>query len=105
MIFFCLDFPYLTLVYLIDPGARRLLWIGENHTQETMNSFFADMTKLKADFPAQIRVISSDMWKPYLKIIAKHLSQAINVLDHFHIMQKFSKALDIDSAINITCIF
>ena len=62
---------YLTLVYQIDPGTRRLLWVGENRTQETMNSFFADMTKLKADFSAQIRVICSDMWKPYLKIIAK----------------------------------
>lgn len=52
------------------------------------------MTKLKAGFSAQIRVICSDMWKPYLKIIAKHLPQAINVLDRFHIMQKFGKALD-----------
>ena len=85
---------YLTLVYQIDPGARRLLWVGEKRTQETMNSFFADMTKLKADFSAQIRVICSDMWKPYLKMIAKHLPQAINVLDRFHIMQKFGKALD-----------
>ena len=85
---------YLTLVYQINPGARRLLWVGEKRTQETMNSFFADMTKLKADFSAQIRVICSDMWKPYLKMIAKHLPQAINVLDRFHIMQKFGRALD-----------
>ena len=85
---------YLTLVYQIDPGARRLLWIGEKRTQGTMLSFFADMTMLKADFSAQIKVICSDMWKPYLKVIAKHLPQAINVLDRFHIMQKFGKALD-----------
>ena len=85
---------YLTLVYQINPGARRLLWVGEKRTQETMSSFFADMTKLKAGFSAQIRVICSDMWKPYLKIIAKHLPQAINVLDRFHIMQKFGRALD-----------
>ena len=85
---------YLTLVYQINPGARRLLWVGEKRTQETMNSFFADMTTLKADFSAQIRVICSDMWKPYLKMIAKHLPQAINVLDRFHIMQKFGRALD-----------
>ena len=85
---------YLTLVYQIDPGARRLLWIGENRTQGTMSSFFADMAMWKADFSAQIKVICSDMWKPYLKMIAKHLPQAINVLDRFHIMQKFGKALD-----------
>ena len=84
----------MTLVYQIDPGARRLLWIGENRTQGTMSSFFADMAMWKADFSAQIKVICSDMWKPYLKMIAKHLPQAINVLDRFHIMQKFGKALD-----------
>ena len=34
------------------------------------------------------------MWKPYLKVIAKFLPQAVNVLDRFHIMQKFNKAID-----------
>lgn len=85
---------YLTLVYQIDSGARRLLWIGEQRTQATMESFFKDMAMLKPGFAAQIKVICSDMWKPYLKVIAKHLPKAINVLDRFHIMQKFGKALD-----------
>ncbi len=85
---------YLTLVYQIDAGMRRLLWIGEKRTQATMKEFFTDMAALKTDFAAGIKVICSDMWKPYLKIIAKKLPQAINVLDRFHIMQKFGKALD-----------
>jgi transposase len=34
------------------------------------------------------------MWKPYLKVIAKKASQAVHVLDRFHIMAHFSKALD-----------
>ena len=85
---------YLTLVYQIDAGMRRLLWVGENRTQATMKEFFANMAALKPDFAAGIKVICSDMWKPYLKIIAKKLPQAINVLDRFHIMQKFGKALD-----------
>jgi transposase len=85
---------YLTLVYQIDAGMRRLLWVGEKRTQATMKEFFADMAALKSDFATGIKVICSDMWKPYLKIIAKKLPQAINVLDRFHIMQKFGKALD-----------
>ena len=32
--------------------------------------------------------VSSDMWKPYLKVIAKKAPQAIHVLDRFHIMAK-----------------
>ena len=34
------------------------------------------------------------MWKAYLHVIKEKTPQAINVLDKFHIMQKFSKALD-----------
>ena len=36
----------------------------------------------------------SDMWKPYLKVIGVMLGQAVHVLDRFHVMQKFGKALD-----------
>ena len=34
------------------------------------------------------------MWKPYLNVLAERASQAIHVLDRFHIMQKFSRAID-----------
>ena len=34
------------------------------------------------------------MWKPYLKVIAKKAGQAIHVLDRFHIMGHFGKAID-----------
>ena len=36
----------------------------------------------------------SDMWKPYLNVIAEKLGQAVHVLDRFHVMQKFGKAMD-----------
>ena len=34
------------------------------------------------------------MWQPYLKVIRERMGQAIHVLDRFHIMQQFGKALD-----------
>jgi len=34
------------------------------------------------------------MWKPYLKVIAEKATNAINILDRFHIMSKMSKAID-----------
>jgi transposase len=34
------------------------------------------------------------MWKPYLNVISEELSQAVHVLDRFHVMQQFGKALD-----------
>ena len=42
----------------------------------------------------QLKFVCSDMWKAYLKVIAKKAGQAIHVLDRFHIMQKMNKAID-----------
>jgi transposase len=41
-----------------------------------------------------VQNLSSDIWKPYLKVIAQKLGDAIDVLDRFHIMQRFAKAID-----------
>ena len=45
-------------------------------------------------FLDQITVICSDIWKAYLTVIGKRLPTAVHILDRFHIMQHFSKALD-----------
>ena len=42
----------------------------------------------------RVQYVCSDMWKPYLNVIAERLGQAVHVLDRFHVMQKFGKALD-----------
>jgi transposase len=34
------------------------------------------------------------MWQPYLKVIGEQIGQAVHVLDRFHIMTHFSKAVD-----------
>ncbi len=83
---------YITLVYQIDEFCRRLLWIGEDRKAKTLLRFFHDFGKEKTQY---INVICSDMWKPYLKVIAKKLPHALNILDRFHIMKKFNDALDI----------
>lgn len=82
---------YLTLVYQIDEGCRRLLWIGQERRTKTLLRFFRWFGKERS---AQLRFICSDMWKPYLKVVAKKASDAIHVLDRFHIMAKMSKAID-----------
>jgi transposase len=82
---------YLTLVYQIDNHSKRLLWVGEKRTIKTLLRFFHWFGKersLALDF------VCSDMWKPYLKVIAKKAGTAIHVLDRFHIMAHLSKAID-----------
>jgi transposase len=82
---------YLTLVYQIDASCRRLLWITESRTEAAIKSFFTwfGETRSKA-----LRVVCSDMWKPYMKMVRRHAGQALNVLDKFHIVAHLNKAVD-----------
>jgi transposase len=82
---------YLTLVYQIDAGARRLLWVGLDRTEESLRGFFQTLTD---DAKRSIRYLCSDMWKPYLNVLAQEVCSAIHVLDRFHIMQAMNKAID-----------
>src|SRR6266849_1732477 len=59
---------YLTLVYQIDLGVTRLLWVGKERTIESFQGFFT--------------------------VIREKCSEALHILDRFHIVAKMNKALD-----------
>jgi transposase len=82
---------YLTLVYQIDAGCRRLLWITETRTKKAFKGFFTWLGEARSK---ELRVVCSDMWKPYLNVIQRHAGQALNVLDKFHIVAHLNKAVD-----------
>jgi transposase len=82
---------FLTLVYQIDQGCRRLLWIGEHRQVKTMLRFFRWLGR---EGRARLRFVCSDMWKPYVDVIARRARKALNILDRFHIMAHLSKAID-----------
>ena len=82
---------YLTLVYQLNAGARRLLWCGPERRVKTLLRFFREFGQERS---AKLQFVCSDMWAPYLKVIAKKAPQALNILDRFHIMRKFNEAID-----------
>jgi transposase len=82
---------YLTLVYQINENCKRLLWIGKNREEETLEGFFDWLGKERTE---KIKVVCSDMWKPYLNVIFKKVRQAIHVLDRFHIVKHLNDAVD-----------
>jgi transposase len=82
---------YLTMVYQLNAGARRLLWCGAERKVKTLLQFFKEFGPERS---AKLKFICSDMWAPYLNVIAKKAPQALNILDRFHIMRKFSEAID-----------
>jgi len=82
---------YLTLVYQINSGCTRLLWIGKERTEKTFSTFFDFLGEQRAD---RLEFVCSDMWKPYLNVIKRRVPKAINILDRFHIVARLNKALD-----------
>jgi len=81
---------YLTVVYQIDEHRKRLLWVGEDRTKATLNAFF-DMFGLRARW---LQYVASDMWRPYITVLAERAKHAVHVLDRYHIVAKMNKAID-----------
>ena len=51
---------YLALVYQIDQGLTRLLWVGKERTIESFRGFF---NVIGEQLAAQIEFVCSDMWQ------------------------------------------
>lgn len=81
---------YLTLVYQIDHGRRRLLHIAKDRTTKSFNSFFDMLGERSKD----IAFVASDMWKAFLNVVRLRCKGVVHVLDRFHIAQLLSKAVD-----------
>lgn len=81
----------MTLVYQIDAGLRRLLFVGQERKAKTLLRFFRDFGKERC---RQLKFVCSDMWRPYIKVITKKAANALHILDRFHIVQHLGKAID-----------
>ena len=58
-------------------------WQGTD--RETVREFFA---LIGPEMSAKIEFVCSDMWEPYLGVIGEECSQALHILDRFHIVAK-----------------
>ena len=81
----------MTLVYQIDKGLRRLIYIGKNRKAKTLLRFFYRFGKERCK---KIKVVCSDLWKPYLKIVKRKLPDSVHILDRFHVMKYLNDAVD-----------
>ena len=81
---------YMTMIYEIGVR-RRLLAVVLDRKEESLREGLKQLGKPVCE---QVEFVCSDMWKPYLKVIKSELGQAVHILDRFHIMKMFGKALD-----------
>jgi transposase len=82
---------FLTVIYQIDAHCRRLLWVGRRRTQATLRR---GLRALGREVVQGLRFICSDMWQPYLQVMAAQAGQALHVVDRFHITMHLNQALD-----------
>jgi transposase len=82
---------FLTLIYQIDAHCRRLLWVGRRRTQASLRRGLA---ALGPQVLHGLRFVCSDMWQPYLQVVAAKVGHALHVLDRFHITSHLNQALD-----------
>jgi transposase len=82
---------FLTVIYQIDGHCRRLLWVGPKRTQATL---CRGLAALGPEVVGGLRFVCSDMWRPYLNVIAAKAGQALHVLDRFHITMHLNQAVD-----------
>jgi transposase len=85
---------YLTLVYQLDAGQRRLLYLSQGRSLRSLLGFFRMLKKAKVDYARTIGFVCSDMWQAYLTVIARKLPGALHILDRYHIVANLNKALD-----------
>src|SRR6202790_4865753 len=82
---------YLTLVYQIEDVCKRLLYVGLERTADSLRGFFESVSTQVA---AGLKYVCSDMWQPYLEVLAERAAQAVHVLDRYHLVARLNKAVD-----------
>ena len=82
---------FLTVIYQIDSHCRRLLWVGRRRTQATLRR---GLQALGPEVVKGLRFVCTDMWRPYLNVMAAEAGQALHVLDRFHITSHLNQAVD-----------
>ena len=88
---------YATLVYQLDAGNKRLLGIEEGRSEESLETFFEKFdegTEGEEKRSLKVKWVCSDMWKPYLNVIGKVCTNALNILDRFHVKGHLTDAVN-----------
>jgi transposase len=82
---------FLIVIYQINAGAHRLLWVGPRRTKATLRR---ELNALGAEVVAGLRFVCSDMWKSYLTVVAQMAGLSLHVVDRFHVVMNLNKAVN-----------
>lgn len=80
---------YMTVV--IDYETGRVVYMAKDRTKETLNAFFAGMTKEQKE---KIEAVTMDMWKCFISSVTESVPKAKIVFDLYHVVSSFNKVID-----------
>lgn len=75
----------------IDIDKRVVIWNHDGRGKETLSKFYKKLGKEKS---SSILSVAMDGARGYIEATKKHASQALIVLDKFHLVKKFNEATD-----------
>lgn len=81
------------LTCFVDAERRRVLFATEGKDASTVAAFAEDLAAHGGD-PAKVSVVTCDMSPAFEAGVRESLPNAERVVDRFHVMQPFSKAID-----------
>ena len=79
---------YMTIIS--DHETGRVVYAKEGRSRDSISPFLKRLKRLNVD----IRVVTMDMWRPYISEVSHILPSATIVLDKFHIVSNLNKAID-----------
>ena len=75
-----------------------MLGIEDGRTEESLETFFTQFdegTEGEEQRSKKVKWVCSDMWKAYLNVISKICTNALNILDRFHIKGHLTDAVNV----------
>jgi transposase len=84
---------YVTVVCDLDAARARVLYVADDHTEQSLAGFFAEVGPAAC---ARLEVVCMDMWRAYIKATRRYVPAADQKIafDKFHVARLLGDAVD-----------
>lgn len=80
---------YVTII--TDTDTKKVIWVSTGNTRASVDEFFIILGKERC---AKIETVSKDLHLAFKYSCDDHVPQAMQVADHFHVIQRLNQAID-----------
>ncbi len=80
---------YVTVV--TDADRRKVIWVASGNSKSSLDEFFQILGPERC---SKIKIVAKDLHIPYKASCDEYIPQALQVADHFHVIQSLNQAID-----------